>query len=360
MNLSRLMAQIVKELLSLLRDPRARAILIAPPLLQLFIFSFAATLEVRNASVALFNEDNGVAAREFAAAIGQAGFVSNLLEVHDRDAQQALLDEGEVLLAVHIPADYSRKLQGGQTAQVQVLLDGRHANTAQVALSYLSQIASAQGASVSGPVVRHAFNPNLVYRWFVVPGLVGILSLFTALVVTSLSISRERELGTFDQLLVSPTTPLEIIIAKCLPAVLVGCVMGAVMMTAAIVFFRVPFTGSLFWLVLALFLFILSVVGTGLMVSAIAATQQQAILGAFALGVPMILLSGFATPVENMPEVLRWVAQGVPLTHFLVIVQGSFMKALPLEVIADHLWPMALIALVSLGGATALVKSRLN
>lgn len=361
MNLSRLMAQIVKELLSLLRDPRARAILIAPPLLQLLIFSFAATLEVRNASVAMFNEDRGVAARELAAAVGQAGFVSSLVEVHDRDSQQELLNQGKVLLAVHIPPDYSRKLLTGQPAQVQVLLDGRRANAAQVALSYLNLIASEQGGTVTEPVViRHAFNPNLIYRWFVVPGLAGILSLFTALVVTSLSISRERELGTFDQLLVSPTTPLEIIIAKCVPAVLVGCVMGAVMITAAIVFFRVPFTGSLSWLVLALFLFILSVVGVGLMISAISATQQQAILGAFALGVPMILLSGFATPVENMPDILQWIAEAVPLTHFLVIVQGSFMKDLPLPVISAHLWPMALIALVSLGSATVLVKSRLN
>ncbi|AOY88380.1 hypothetical protein BKP64_09500 [Marinobacter salinus] len=360
MQWSRLLAQIVKELLSLLRDPRARAILVLPPMLQLLIFSFAATLDVRNVTLAVYNEDTGAASQNLVADIQHASFVSEVMVVGDSQAQERLLERGSVLLAVHIPEDFSRNRLAGKPATVQVLLDGRRANAAQVALGYLQTIALGQSGTFEPVVLRHAFNPNLIYRWFVVPGLSGILSMFIALVVTALSISRERELGTFDQLLVSPTTPLEIIIAKCLPAVLVGYVMGTIMVTAAIVLFQVPFTGTLVWLAGALLLFILSVVGIGLMVSAIADTQQQAILGAFALGVPMILVSGFATPVENMPDVLQWVAQGVPLTHFLVIVQGSFMKALPADVISAHLWPMALTALFTLSGATIVVKSRLN
>lgn len=360
MQWSRLSAQIIKELLSLLRDPRARAILVLPPLLQLLIFSFAATLDVRNVSLAVYNEDSGKAASSFIADLQHASFVSEVIPIHDSREQQRLLDRGRVLLVVRIPQSFSNDRLQGRTATLQVLLDGRRANAAQVALSYLQEIAARQGGRTEPVVLRHAFNPNLIYRWFVVPGLSGILSMFIALVVTALSISRERELGTFDQLLVSPTTPLEIIIAKCLPAVLVGYVMGAVMVTAAVLLFRVPFTGSLLWLVAALLLFMVSVVGIGLMVSAIAATQQQAILGAFGLGVPMILMSGFATPVENMPELLQWVAQAIPLTHFLIIVQGSFMKALPPDVIVAHLWPMALTAVVTLGGATALVRSRLS
>lgn len=360
MQWSRLLAQIEKELLSLLRDPRARAILVLPPLLQLLIFSFAATLDVRNVTLAVYNEDSGSAAANLVADIGNASFVSSVVQVYGRQEQEQLLNRGSVLLAVHVPQDFSRNRLAGNPATVQVLLDGRRANSAQVALTYLQAIVRAQSGSFEPIVLRHAFNPNLIYRWFVVPGLSGILSMFIALVVTALSISRERELGTFDQLLVSPTTPLEIIIAKCLPAVFVGYVMGTIMVTAAILLFRVPFTGSLLWLAGALLLFILSVVGIGLMISAIAATQQQAILGAFALGIPMVLLSGFATPVENMPDVLQWVAEGVPLTHFLVIVQGSFMKALPFEVIVRHLWPMALAAVCTLSGATILVKSRLS
>lgn len=360
MNASRLLAQVVKELLSLLRDPRARAILVLPPLLQLLIFSFAATLEVRNATIAVFNEDPGPAAEAFIAEVSHASFVGEVIRVHDSGHQRQLLEQGRVLLALHIPETFSRDRLAGAPVTVQVLLNGQKANTAQVALGYLEAMALAQDGRVEPLVTRHDFNPNLIYRWYVVPSLSGILSMFIALVVTALSIARERELGTFDQLLVSPTTPLEIILAKCLPAVLVGFVMGTVMINAALWLFQVPFTGSLAWLALALLLFIVSVVGIGLMVSAIAETQQQAILGAFALGVPMVLLSGFATPVENMPVPLQWLAQAIPLTHFLVIVQGSFLKALPAGAVIAHLWPMALAAVVTLSAATFVVRRRLH
>ena len=209
-------------------------------------------------------------------------------------------------------------------------------------------------------MVRHWFNPNLIYRWFIVPSLAGILTMFTALVITSLSIAREREMGTFDQLLVSPTTPTEIIIAKAVPALVIGTLMGNVMVAAGVFAFRIPFTGSYALLLLTMLLFIFSVVGIGLMISSVCATQQQAILGAFALGVPMILISGFATPVENMPAVLQWLSELVPLRHFLVIVQGTFLKALPPGDVFSHLWPMALIAVVSLCAATIFVRSKLQ
>ncbi|WP_115717581.1 ABC transporter permease [Gallaecimonas mangrovi] len=360
MQLTRLWAQIIKELLSLLRDPRSRVILVVPPLLQLCIFAFAATLEVKNADVALFSQDQGAPAVRLVNAISHASFVGKVIEVQGQQQLRSLLDNRQVLLAVHIPQDYSRKLLLGKTGQVQVLLDGRRANAAQIAFGYLQQIASGLNSQIDPVALRHHFNPNLLYRWFVVPGLAGILAMFIALVVTALSIARERELGTFDQLLVSPSTPLEIIIAKCLPAVLVGSMLGLTMVLAARFVFAVPFSGHALWLLLSLLVFILSIVGIGLMISALAATQQQAILGAFAVGVPMILMSGFATPVENMPSTLQWIAQMLPLTHFLVIVQGSFLKALPVAVIIQHLWPMALAALVSLSLATVMVKSRLQ
>ncbi|WP_336407618.1 ABC transporter permease [Gallaecimonas pentaromativorans] len=356
----RLKAQIIKEWLSLLRDPRARAILVLPPLLQLCVFAFAATLEVKNANIALYSEDQGAPAVALIGDIRHASFVGTLTRVQNPAELGRLLDNRKVLLAVHIPQDYSRKRLAGQSAPIQVLLDGRRANASQVALGYLQRIAARQGGSLEPVALRHQFNPNLIYRWFVVPGLAGILAMFISLIVTALSIARERELGTFDQLLVSPTTPMEIIIAKCLPAMLVGFSLGLVMVLAAHWVFAVPFTGQVLWLLASLLVFILSVVGIGLMVSALAATQQQAILGAFALGVPMILMSGFATPVENMPLLLQYLAQAIPLTHFLVIVQGSFLKALAPAVILSHLWPMALAALLSLGGATALVRSRLS
>ena len=208
--------------------------------------------------------------------------------------------------------------------------------------------------------VRNWFNPNLTYRWFIVPGLSGILAFFSALLITSLSIARERELGTFDQLLVSPTSTPEIILSKSLPALVIGTMLGLLMMAAAAGPFRIPFNGSFALLFVSLVLFILSVVGIGLMISAISATQQQAILGAFAIGVPSVLMSGFATPVENMPMLLQWLAQAIPLTHFLVIVEGSFLKAMAPGDIFASLWPLAMIALVSLTMATIFVRGRLQ
>jgi len=209
-------------------------------------------------------------------------------------------------------------------------------------------------------VVRHWFNPNLVYRWFIVHGLAGILALFSSLMITSLSIARERELGTFDQLLVSPSSTPEIIISKSLPALAIGTVLGLLMIASGVWLFQIPFTGSFWSLLASLALFILSVVGIGLMISAVSATQQQAILGAFAVGVPAVLMSGFATPVENMPVLLQWLAQAIPLTHFLIIVEGSFLKAMTFRDIFASLWPLAVIALVTLTMATVFVRGRLQ
>ncbi|HCB14018.1 MAG TPA: hypothetical protein DEP36_10695 [Gammaproteobacteria bacterium] len=370
MNLSwsRLRAQIIKELLSILRDRRARAILIGPPLMQLFLFSFAVTLDVRNVSIAVYDRDGGRWSQELVASIVAATFVGRLVTALDAQQLQEAIERQQVLLAIDIPETFSRDVAAGRPAPLQVIADGRRANSGQVALRYVENIASnlgatiqATGSSGSGSLaIRHWFNPNLIYRWFVVPSLAGTLAMFTSLIVTALSIARERELGTFDQLLVSPTTPMEIIVAKAAPALVIGTALGMLMVGAGVFAFGIPFTGSLGLLFLTMLLFILSIVGVGLMISSICATQQQAILGAFATGVPMILMSGFATPVENMPAVLQWVAEAIPLTHFLIIVQGTFVKALPAADVAAQAWPMAVTALVTLSAATVLVRSRLQ
>ncbi len=364
---ARLRAQIVKELLSILRDPRSRLIVFVPPLMQLLIFTFATTLEVRNANIAVFNRDAGHWSHELVARVGAADFVSKLHAVHDRDALRELIDGRKVIAGLDLGPGFSRDIAAGGTGTAQVIVDGRRSNAGQITVGYLNAIAADVGATArkepqraSPVVVRHWFNPNLIYRWFVVPALSGILVFFSALMITSLSIARERELGTFDQLLVSPTTTLEIIVAKTVPALAIGAVLGLMMIAAAAFLFGVPFTGS-FWLLLpSLLLFILSVVGIGLMISAVSATQQQAILGAFAIGVPAVLMSGFATPVENMPLLLQWMAQGIPLTHFLVIVEGTFLKAMPASDIIANTWPLAVIALVTLSMAIVLVRGRLQ
>ncbi|MEJ8568328.1 ABC transporter permease [Elongatibacter sediminis] len=364
---ARLRAQIVKELLSILRDPRSRLVVFAPPLMQLLIFTFAATLEVRNAEIAVYDRDAGRWSHEVVARIGAADFVKRLHTAHSPDELRRLIDERQVIAAIDFAPDFSRAIAAGEPATAQVIVDGRRSNAGQITVGYLNTIVAEVGATarpdlqIASPVsIRHWFNPNLTYRWFVVPALSGILMFFSALMITSLSIARERELGTFDQLLVSPTTTLEIIVAKAVPALAIGAALGLMMISAAAFIFRVPFTGSFVMLLPSLLLFILSVVGIGLMISSISATQQQAILGSFAIGVPAVLMSGFATPVENMPTVLQWLAEAIPLKHFLIIVVGTFLKAMPPADIIANTWPLGIIALVSLTMASWFVRGRLQ
>ena len=364
--LIRLRAQIVKELLCLLRDPKSRTIMIGPPLIQLFVFSFAMTLEIQNVDLALLNRDAGNASLEFVQQLQASRLVKRIRVAQDEAEVARLIDTQQVLAGVILPETFSRDIAAGRSGTAQILLDGRKANAAQITLGYLQSIAGNAALSLrpgSGgelAVVRHAFNPNLIYRWFVVPSLSGILVTLIALMVTALSIARERELGTFDQLLVSPCTPTEIIIAKAVPAFLVGTVLASVMMSAAVFIFGIPFTGSIGLLFACLTLFILSLVGIGLMISSICSTQQQAILGTFAVVVPAILISGFATPVENMPRFLQWLAECIPLKHYLIILQGSFLKALPPAEVFANAWPMAVIAAVTLTLATLFVRSKLQ
>ena len=364
--LIRLRAQIVKELLCLLRDPKSRAIIIGPPLIQLLVFSFAITLEVKNVDLALLNHDTGGAAVELVQQIESSALVKRLRVAGSEGELAEMIDTQQVLAGVVIPETFSRDIAQGKSGTAQVIIDGRKANAGQVALGYLQTITGnvattlrpASGGELAS--VRHWFNPNLIYRWYVVPSLAGIIVTLVALMVTALSIARERELGTFDQLLVSPCTPTEIIVAKAIPAFLVGTVLASVMMCAAVFLFGVPFTGSFGLLFACLMLFILSLVGIGLMISSICSTQQQAILGTFAVSVPAIIMSGFATPVENMPVAMQWLAEAIPLKHFLIILQGSFLKALPPADVFANAWPMAAIAAVTLTMATLFVRSKLQ
>ena len=364
---TRLWAQILKELLCVLRDPRSRIALVVPPLIQLLIFSFANTLEVKHADLAVFNRDSGRAAYELVARVGAASFCDRLVTVHSQGEIDALIERRQVIAAITIPETFSRDLAAGRPARAQVLLDGRRGNAAQVLFGYLSQIAGALGAELTGNpgaaaavAVRHWYNPNLIYTWFVVPSIGGILVMFSTLMTTGLSIARERELGTFDQLLVSPCTPLEIIVAKMAPALLICSVLGSVMVAAGVFAFGIAFTGSFALVLVSLVVFVLSMVGIGLMLSAICATQQQAFLGIFIFIMPCFMLSGFMTPVENMPQWLQTIIVINPLKHFLVIVKGIFLKDMPFSDVMDNIYPMICISAATLPFATWMFRKRLG
>lgn len=362
-----LRAQIVKELLSILRDKKTRIIIVVPPVLQLFIFAFAITLEVNNTTIAVYNRDSGEYSQKLMAKLGRSSFVK---EIHTLSSEQEIsneIDMRRALLVVSFPLDFSRRIGAGEQAQLQVIGDGRRANSAQVAMGYLSDMLldfsaeMGRGLPVENVlVVRNWFNENLHYRWFVVPALSGIISLLLSFILTALSIARERELGTFDQLLVSPCTSWEIVAAKITPSMIIGMLLGNIILCAGIFFFKIPFQGSLWLLELSLLVFTLAIASIGLMVSAVSNTQQQAVLGSFAVIVPLILCSGFATPISNMPTILQYLSTIIPLTHYIIIVEGTFLKAMPLWVIWEHIGIMTLIAVAFLVGSVVLVRRKLQ
>lgn len=366
----RIAALVIKELLAILRDPRGRTVLIMPPLMQLVIFAFAATQEVRNVSLVVLDEDRGKWSFELVQRFRGSPTFEDVRYLNDLSAMRAAIDAQRAIVALHIQQNFSRDVEAGRPAQVQLILDGRQSNAAQIVLGYATSIIDRMNEDLAAresiafapaiTVPRNWFNANLEYRWFTVPSLVGLLTMVIGLIVTALSVARERELGTFDQLLVSPLRPVEILVGKTVPALLIGIAEGTLIVSAAVLFFSVPFTGSLFLLYASMVVFLAAVIGVGLFISALSATQQQAILGAFAFASPAILLSGFVTPIENVPAWLQPLTQAIPLSHFLIVLRGVFLKAMPAETVFANTWPMALIAVFTLAGAAWFFRRRLQ
>jgi ABC-2 type transport system permease protein len=359
-----------KELLAVWRDRKSRTVLIGPPLLQLVIFSFAITQEVRNVDVAVLNQDLGVDSRDLVARFSDSPYFRSVHALRGVAEIGPALDSRDVVAVVQIGADFSRSLAAGRPAAVQVLLDGRRSNAAQIVQGYALAIVDGFNADLAARrglppparslVARSWFNPNLESLWSTVPSLMVILTMLVGVIVTALSVARERELGTFEQLLVSPLRPIEILIGKTVPALIIGLVEGTAILLAAVLVFRVPFTGSLPLLYAGMVLYLAAVIGVGLFISSLVATQQQAVLGAFTFMAPAMLLSGFATPVENMPDWLQTLTLCDPARFFLVIVKGVFLKDMPAVEVAQSLWPMLLIAAVTLSGATWFFRRRLE
>jgi len=367
----RLSALIIKEMLAIWRDPRSRFVLIVPPIVQLFLFSYAATLEVTNVNIGVLDRDAGRWSAEFVQRVDGASPFAQIRRLNNLEAARSAIDNQDVLAVLHFDETFSRDINAGRPARVQVLLDGRRSNAAQIATGYLSEITA--GLTVTSPValkieetatepvmVRHWFNPNLKDFWFIVPGLLGTLTLLIVLVVTGQTIARERELGTFDQIMVSPLRVHEILLGKTVPAMIAGLAQATVFIAFAVYFFEVPFRGSLALLYLGTFVYLLAVIGVGLFISSLSQTQQQAFLGAFLFAAPAILLSGFATPIENMPEWLQHFTQINPLRHFLVIVRGVFLKEMPAEDVIANTLPLVLIAAFTLLVAGRLFRARMR
>jgi ABC-2 type transport system permease protein len=363
------MQLIKKELQVLFGEKRSMAMLIMPVILQVLVFPFAANMEVRGNIVAIFNEDNGAESIEIAQRIAKAAAFVEVMNVHSIKELQNAITKQRALVAVHFPQDFSRSLLSQplaqKSAQVQIILDGRRSNSGQIASSYISQIISGYVAekaanSTPSPYARNAYNPNLNFKWHILPCLVAIITTIGCLTVTALSVAREKEEGTFDQLLVSPLTPFYIMVGKAIPGILVAVVQGSFIALMAWAFFRVPFTSSILLLLLGMTIYGLSLSGVGLFISSICSTQQQAFLGVFSFMVPAMMLSGFVAPIENMPPFLQILAKGDPLSYFIPALKGLFLKQFTFADLAQLMWPMLLIALFTLTAGLWMFKMKIE
>ena len=361
-------AVIVKELRALWADPRSRSTLFIPPMIQLLLFSFAATLEVRNVDIGLIDLSGGNASTELVQRISASGNFSEIHRFANHAEMRDAIDHQDVLAAIVIEPDFDRKVARGEPASIGLVIDGRKSNAGQIVGGYIGAIAGGMGADLEperiraggSSVVTNWFNPNLSFIWFNLPALIVVIVSISALAITGQVVAREREMGTFEQLMVSPLRVSEILIGKMTPTLIVGMGNGLLYLTAAQLVFGVPFTGSFLPFLIGLAAYNISLIGVGLAISAASKTQQQAFLGAFLATNPVMLLSGFSSPIENMPHWLQIITYADPARWFLQISLGSFLKDMPASVVFSLTWPMLLIGVVTLGFASYLFRARME
>ncbi len=353
-----------KELVAVFMDPASRSILIVPPLLQALLFGYAATFDLNQVPYAVVDQSHGPHVRQLLDRLDGGGqFI-----LKARPATPALTEElisaGEVVLVLHFPPDFESRLAAGQAAPVMLILDGRNSTTAGTAAAQLQAVVTDFNARLGRATAvqleaRAWFNPNLETRWNILPGLIASISMMQTMMLAALSVAREREQGTFDQLLVTPYTPLQIMVGKCIPSMLIGLLQASLILLICRFWFGIPLQGSLGLLYLGLLCFTLAVVGIGLSISALSTSMQQAMLYTFVLLMPLVLLSGLSTPVRNMPEVLQWATWINPLRFAVDLVRRVYLEGAGLSLVAIDFLPFLVIACLTLPLAAWMFRHRL-
>jgi ABC-2 type transport system permease protein len=369
-SLLRIFALTRKELLAILKDPRSRSTLIIPPILQCLIYGYVATYDLTDVPYAVLDQDHSAASQELLSHFDGSGIFRRVANLRHPDDIKKMINEQHVIVAIQIGQNFERQIMASRPADVQVIADGRNSNTAATATGYVNTVIQSFNADwraahgLSDPpisvVSRTWYNPNLETRWTMIPSLIGVLTLLQTLLLTAMSVAREREQGTFDQLLVTPFRPPEIMAGKALPSIIVGMVQASVILTVGQLWFHIPFAGSFFVLYVGLVIFLLAAVGIGLLVSAIAATMQQAMLYSFVVMMPFALLSGLTTPISSMPQSVQMLTLLNPLRYAIDIARRIYLEGAGFEVLIPDLWPLALIATVTLTTSSWAFRHRLT
>lgn len=380
----RLLGIIRKEFRQAFRDPRMRSMLFIPPLVQLFIFGFAVNLDVDHATLAWMDGDRTYESRELLAAFQGSGRFEIVAEPADDLQVQQLLDSNKADLVVRVLPGFERDLARGRSTSVQVLINGTNSNTASIVSSYASSIitnfasevmqtrnreliaARQVPAAVSFQVPqlklqsRVWFNPDLRSRNYFVPGIVVNIIMLVTLMLTAMAIVREKEIGTMEQLMVTPIRPIELMLGKTLPFAVVGLFDTALVVVAALLLFHVPFRGSAFLLFFCAILFLMTSLGAGLFISTISNTQQQAMMTTFLFFQPFFLLSGFAFPIRNMPDAVQYLTYLNPVRYFIEIVRGLFLKGSGVDVLWPQMVALAIFGVLILTLSSLRFRKRLD
>ena len=365
--IGRLKQMLIKEFIQVFRDTRTRFVLFGPPLIQMVIFGYAATYEIRHVPAAVLDYDNTQESRELISRVAATPYFDLQQRLANPEQIRNLIDRGDATLALRIDSGFAQQLRKGQTARVQVIVDATNSNTALIALGYLNQIAQRFAGDYQrdrkqrvGPQLvsfapsvtleqRPWFNTNLHSRWFFVPGVIGSLTMIVVINLTAFAIVREREVGTLEQIMVTPIRPVEFILGKTLPFFLIGLADVALIATLGTFWFQIPLRGSIFVLLAGTVLFLLCMLGIGLLISTISSTQQQAMVTSFFFIMPAIVFSGFGFPISTMPQWLQLSTFLSPLRYFLIVLRGVYLKGLG----CGPLWPqflgMAVLAAALLG-----------
>lgn len=334
----RLLALIKKEFLSIIKDKQNSIIVFLAPLIQLLIFSFSINLDIKNIDLAIFNQSNSKQTKEILYKFEGSRYIRNIYMVKSYEEANKLLELKKAISIVVFPPNF-----GIKDNSIQVISDGRRSNSAQIAESYILSMTNENNSLE----IRNLYNPNLNNYWWILPSVFGSVSLVSAFALTAMSIARERELGTFDQILVSPLSALQIMLGKLIPAIIISIFNATIILLIAFFGFGIPLVGDLWLLYLGVIVFLFSVCGIGLFVSSISKTQQQAILYTFVFLLPSFLLSGFATPVENMPNWLEPFTNLVTLKYYLLFLRSIFLKDISFIDSLEYLIPMFLIGIIS-------------
>jgi ABC-2 type transport system permease protein len=374
---SRIRVIIIKEFIQVWRDPRLRFFLFVPPLIQLILYGYAINFDIKNVPTAIYDQNNSAASQELISRFKASEYFDLRRYIDNESELRQLIDHGEINFVLHIPADFASKLKAGRTATLQLIIDATDSNAALIVAKYASSILQdysqkillerfhslGQGGKLDIPVViesRAWFNPNLVSRIAFVPGVIAIVVMLVSLMLTAMAVVREKELGTLEQVLVTPIKPLEFILGKTIPFVLIALIDVILVSVFAIYWFDLPFRGSSLVLLVGTLAFLFNSIGLGLLISTISSTQQQALMAGTFLLTPAILLSGQIFPIANMPRLFQYITYVNPLRYFTIIVQGIFLKGMGLENLWQEMAAMTLMGMAMISLSVYRFQRRLH